>query len=205
MMLSLGAFASASFAQDNVVAAHDNAAAPMPSTANCVACHGALGAGSDTGAPRLAGKKVDYLAHALSMFKAGTRASAPMQAVARGLSDSDIRALATYFATQHPPVVKASLPPSHALVMAGQQLAEMGAGASVPACFSCHAAGGKGTGARFPAIAGEPAAFTIARLHEFQTRAKDGVPKPGTMTAVAASLNDTQIDQVAAYLSVTGP
>ena len=47
-----------------------------PSIATCVACHGALGAGTVTGGPRLAGKDPDYLAHALSMFKAGTRTSA---------------------------------------------------------------------------------------------------------------------------------
>jgi cytochrome c553 len=203
---ALGAFAGVCFAQGTGVAAQGSAAAAqMPSIATCVACHGALGAGSESGAPRLAGKNPDYLAHALSMFKAGTRASAPMQAVAQNLSDSDMRTLAVFFSNQHPSIVKVSPPPSHALVMAGQQLAQMGAGASVPACFSCHAAGGKGNGARFPAIAGEPAAFTVARLHEFQTRAKAGTPKPGTMTAVAASLNDTQIEQVAAYLSVTGP
>ncbi|WP_236002155.1 c-type cytochrome [Paraburkholderia elongata] len=41
---------------------------------------------------------------------------------------------------------------------------------SVQACFSCHAAGGKGNGARFPSIAGEPAAFAVAHLHEFKAR-----------------------------------
>jgi cytochrome c553 len=203
--LSLGVVASACFARGDVDAVHANGSAQSPSTATCVACHGAQGAGSETGARWLAGKNADYLAHALSMFKAGTRASATMQAVALGLSDSDIRALAVFFANQHPPIVKASTPPSSALVTAGQQLAEKGAGDNVPACFSCHAAGGKGNGARIPAIAGEPAAFTIARLHEFQMRAEAGQGKPGTMTAVAASLNEMQIEQAAAYLSVTGP
>jgi cytochrome c553 len=127
-----------------------------------------------------------------------------MQAVAQNLSDSDMHALAAFFSNQHPPLVKASQPPSPELVMAGKQLAETGAGTSVQACFSCHAAGGKGNGARFPSIAGEPATFTVARLHEFQARAKAAPAKPGTMTAIAATLDDTQIEQVAAYLSVTG-
>jgi len=35
------------------------------------------------------------------MFKAGTRASATMQAVARGLSDGDIRELSVFFSQQH--------------------------------------------------------------------------------------------------------
>lgn len=175
-----------------------------PSIAACFACHGAFGAGTATGGPRLAGKNPEYLAHALSMFKAGTRASAVMQTVAHNLSDSDIRELATFFAEQDPPRAEAPPPPQN-LVIAGKQLAEMGAGADVPACFSCHAVGGKGNGARFPGIAGEPAAFVVARLHEFQARAKAKTPAPGSMTAVAAKLNDAQIEEAAAYLSVTQP
>lgn len=204
IFLSLGTFASAGFAQDKAIAAVGTTPTQIPSITTCVACHGALGAGEASGAPRLAGKDPQYLAHALSMFKAGTRISVPMQAVAQNLSDSDMHALAVFFSGQHPPIVKASPPPSQTLVMAGRQLAETGAGASVPACFSCHAAGGKGNGARFPSIAGEPSAFTIARLHEFQARAKSAPPKSGTMTAVAAALDEQQIEQVAAYLSVTG-
>ena len=176
-----------------------------PSITTCVACHGALGAGTASGGPRLAGKDPDYLVHALVMFKAGTRASVTMQAVARGLSDGDIRELSVFFSQQHPPLATGARPPSEKLVMAGQQLAQMGAGAEIPACFSCHAAGGKGNGARFPSIAGEPAAFVVDRLHEFQARAKVKPPAAGSMTAVAAKLNDTQIDEAAAYLSVIGP
>jgi cytochrome c553 len=176
-----------------------------PSVTTCVACHGALGAGTVSGGPRLAGKDPDYLAHALAMFKAGSRASGAMQAVARNLSDSDIQKLAMFFSQQNPPLAAGATPPSQSLVIAGKQLAEMGAGPDLPACFSCHAAGGKGNGARFPGIAGEPAAFVIARLHEFQARAKGKMPAPGTMTAVAAMLSEAQIEEVAAYLSVTRP
>jgi cytochrome c553 len=176
-----------------------------PSITTCVACHGALGAGTVSGGPRLAGMNPDYLAHALTMFKAGTRASDAMQAVARNLSDSDIHKLAMFFSQQNPPLAAGAAPPSQSLVMAGKQLAETGAAPDVPACFSCHAAGGKGNGARFPGIAGEPAAFVVARLHEFQARAKGKTPAPGSMTAVAATLNDTQVEEAAAYLSVTRP
>jgi cytochrome c553 len=175
-----------------------------PSITTCVACHGALGAGTASGGARLAGKDPDYLAHALALFKAGTRANDSMQAVARNLSDSDIHRLAVFFSQQNPPLAAGATSPSQSLVIAGKQLAEMGAGPDVPACFSCHAAGGKGNGARFPGIAGEPAAFVVARLHEFQARAKAKTPAPGSMTAVAAMLSDTQIEEAAAYLSVTG-
>ncbi|SAK60956.1 c-type cytochrome [Caballeronia ptereochthonis] len=203
---ALIAFAGVCHARSAMNAPASAGGANAPSIATCVACHGALGAGTVTGGPRLAGKDPDYLAHALSMFKAGTRASAVMQTVAKDLSDSDIHELALYFSKQNPPLAEGVPPPAQSLVVAGKQLAEMGAaGSSVPACFSCHAAGGKGNGARFPGIAGEPAAFVVARLHELQARAKGNTPAPGTMTAIAASLNEAQIKEAAAYLSVIKP
>jgi cytochrome c553 len=172
-----------------------------PSTASCVACHGAFGAGSVAGIPRLAGQNSDYLAHALSMFKERTRASDVMQGVAQNLSDSEMRELATYFSMQHPPRIQGTHIPEPELVAAGKQLAEIGAVPQVAACFSCHGANGKGDGVRFPGITGQPEAFLITRLHDFQARAKKTPPAVGSMTAISATLNDTQIRQAAAYLS----
>jgi cytochrome c553 len=170
----------------------------------CAACHGIHGEGAPGGVPRLAGQNADYMAHALSMFKGGTRASAIMQPIARTLSDVQIRQLADYFSQQSAPrtAVAVSAPPD--LVLAGKQLAEMGA-ADVAACFSCHAAQGKGNGARFPRIAAEPAQFVVNRLREFQARAQGKTPEAGTMTAVAARMDDKQIEAAAAYLSQLGP
>jgi cytochrome c553 len=64
------------------------------------------------------------------MFKAGTRISPHMQAVAQNLSESDIRTLAVFFSKQHPPLAPTSVPPT-VLVTAGKQLAETGVGTSV--------------------------------------------------------------------------
>jgi cytochrome c553 len=168
--------------------------------ATCVACHGMRGEGAPAGVPRLAGQNADYMSHALSMFKAGTRASTIMQPIAKSLSDTRIRELADYFSKQDAPIVDAGAAVSPQLLLAGKRLAEVGA-ANVAACFSCHAEQGKGNGARFPSIAGEPAQFVINRLHEFQGRAREKVPQPGTMTAVAATLDERQIEESAAYLS----
>ena len=166
----------------------------------CVTCHGSQGEGGANGVPRLAGQNADYLSHALSMFKAGTRASAIMQPIARNLDDAEIPRLADYFSKQRAPLAPAGDSPPRELVLAGQRLAEGGTG-NVAACFSCHAAEGAGNGARFPAIAGQPAQFVINRLHEFQARARKSTPQPGTMTAVAATLDEQQIREAAAYLS----
>ncbi|HEX9433710.1 MAG TPA: c-type cytochrome [Burkholderiales bacterium] len=178
-------------------------AQPAPADAAlpvCAACHGSQGEGGPNGVPRLAGQNADYMSHALSMFKAGTRASPIMQPIARNLSDAEIARLADYFSQQSPPLVRAAVSPSAQLVLAGKRLAETGAD-NAAACFSCHAAQGAGNGARFPRIAGQPAQFVIDRLHEFQARAREKTPQPGTMTAVAATLEEQQIQEAAAYLS----
>jgi cytochrome c553 len=171
--------------------------APPPGVAVCASCHGAHGEGSTTGAPRLAGQNPEYMSHALSMFKAGSRASAIMQPIAQGLTDADMDVLTRYFSNQTPPLVGAGSPVSPALALAGKQLTETGPGA----CFSCHAAGGRGNGTRYPSIAGQPAQFITDRIHEFQQRARQKTPPPGTMTAVSTTLSEDQIKASAAYLS----
>ncbi|MDB5947880.1 MAG: cytochrome [Ramlibacter sp.] len=172
----------------------------------CVACHGAQGEGSATGVPRLAGQNAQYLEHALSMFKAGTRTSPIMQPVASGLSDAEMHDLAGYFSGLHGTRVPAAAPPAADLVRAGEELARVGAIADpTPPCFSCHRPAGPSDNARFPSLAGQHDDFVVNRLHEFQARARAKAPDPATMTAVAAQLNETQIRQVAAYLSTLPP
>ena len=170
----------------------------------CTACHGKHGEGAPSGVPRLAGQNADYMNHALSMFKAGTRASPIMQPIARDLSDAQLRQLADYFSGQRAPRLATAVSTPTGDMLAGQQLAEKGA-ANVGACFSCHGANGKGNGARFPSIAAEPAEFVISRLHEFQARAQRQTPPPGSMTAVAATLDERQIEAAAAYLAQLKP
>jgi cytochrome c553 len=170
----------------------------------CTVCHGMHGEGAPGGVPRLAGQNADYINHALSSFKTGARASSIMQPIARNLDDMEIRQFADYFSSQRAPRLDTTVSASTELVLAGQQLAEKGA-ANVGACFSCHAARGKGNGARFPSIAAEPAEFVISRLHEFQARAQGKTPEPGSMTAVAVRLDENQIEAAAAFLSQLEP
>jgi cytochrome c553 len=171
----------------------------------CVACHGAQGAGAAAiGAPRLAGQNPAYLVHALTGFKAGQRTGPTMQAVAASLSDSDIGALAAYFAVQAPPPSSDGPVPAPELVAAGKLLADSGS-ADIAACFSCHGAGGKGNGERYPAIAGQPANYLVARLHQLQARAKMPHADPATMALLAAKMSEAQIAAAAAYLSQAAP
>jgi cytochrome c553 len=69
--------------------------------AACVACHGPAGNKPVTPqTPRLAGQADDYLVQALTQYRNGGRQDPVMGAMAKGLSDAQIRALAKYFSTQ---------------------------------------------------------------------------------------------------------
>jgi cytochrome c553 len=182
-----------------LVASGEPANAVRADAVVCVSCHGMQGEGALAGAPRLAGQNADYMAHALSMFKAGTRKSAVMQPVAATLSDAGMQSLALYFSQQRAPVSTAAVV-SPSLLHTGKALAEVGA-PNAAACFTCHGPQGHGNGVRYPSIAGQPTQFVIDRLHEFQARAKSAAPQPGTMTAVAATLTEAQIQAAAIYLS----
>ena len=204
------AWGAASFAAVLGIAAQFPAQAAAPAApaglATCVACHGTQGQGSAAGVPRLAGQNAQYLENALAMFKTGKRSNPVMQPIAAGLDDAAIHALASYFAGLQGVALAPAAPPPADLVRAGEELARVGAVSDpTPPCFSCHGADSRAANPHFPAIEGQPAAFTVDRLHEFQARARAKAPDPATMTAVAARLNETQIRQVAAYLSTLKP
>jgi cytochrome c553 len=73
-------------------------AAPVDVTA-CQACHGDNGISRNPRVPNLAGQQQAYLAAQLTAFRAGTRHSDPMQAIAGQLSDAEIAALAAYWSS----------------------------------------------------------------------------------------------------------
>jgi len=64
----------------------------------CAACHGPAGAKPTMpGAPKLAGQQYEYLVQTLEAFRSGSRQSAIMGAMAKPLTDADIRAMARYY------------------------------------------------------------------------------------------------------------
>jgi cytochrome c553 len=69
--------------------------------ASCAACHGPEGNKPVTPeTPRLAGQQYDYLLQALTEYRKGTRDNAVMSAMAKPLTEKDIRDLAQYYARQ---------------------------------------------------------------------------------------------------------
>jgi len=67
--------------------------------AACASCHGATGGGLPAQYPRLAGQYQDYTVAQLQNFKGGSRSNSPqMGALAKGMSDEEMKAVADYIA-----------------------------------------------------------------------------------------------------------
>ena len=97
VLLSLSLLGSVTLAAQ---AAGDPAAGQVIATEKCAACHAADGNAADPQYPRLAGQHADYMARALSEYKAGTRSNPIMAGFAAGLSEQDQKDVAAWFASQ---------------------------------------------------------------------------------------------------------
>ena len=81
------------------------AAGKEKANAACAACHGADGVTAiDPSYPKLAGQYPDYLARALTEYKAGSRKNPIMMGMAAALTKEDIANLAAYYASLPSPL-----------------------------------------------------------------------------------------------------
>ena len=155
--------------------------------ANCIGCHGSIGHGGHADhnpAPNLYAQQPGYLINQLNAFKTGTRSNAIMKAMASNLSDDDIKNLSAYFSSA--PTIKTETNVSLAKV--GQAKASM--------CLGCHGPTAEGNG-QFPRLAGQRADYIVNQLASF----KAGVRKNGQMQAIANTLNEEDMQALAAYFS----
>ena len=82
----------------HVVLAGDAAKGREKAESLCQQCHGPEGVGGKNPLwPKLKGQQAPYIIKQLEAFKSGERKDSAMNAVAAGLSDSDIENLAAYY------------------------------------------------------------------------------------------------------------
>jgi cytochrome c553 len=94
------AVACTAFAATTAALAKDEAGKKKADEA-CAACHGPEGNKPITPeTPRLAGQQYDYLVQSLNAYRKGTRDNPVMSAMAKPLTEKEIRDLAGYFSTQ---------------------------------------------------------------------------------------------------------
>lgn len=199
----LATSSSGAFAASGADIVHNGKGDAVPA---CSACHGEQGEGQpDNGFPRLAGLNASYIVHQLTSFADKTRKNDIMAPIAAGLTEDDRQAVATYFASLHPPVAASETPPDKALIATGTEIAQHGAWSKgVPACALCHGAAGLGVGATFPELAGQSQTYIANQLDAWRKGDRANDPMH-LMAGVAGKLDDNQIKAVAAYYASLPP
>jgi cytochrome c553 len=223
MIFSTGLASAASHFTDlrNVEPIHGDAAAGATKAKVCFACHGENGTSVAPIFPRLAGQRVDYLYRRLLTFK---RASAkdpyysksPMTAMAVPLSDSDMRNLAAFFASQEPRPAAPTTPAVNSEPTVGPEKGERlfrtgDPARGIPPCQGCHGVEARGTAVDkgpylvYPVLRGQYSAYLVSRLTNFRMGLPHDTTSDFIMSNVSRTLDDDSLQAIAAWLSSLPP
>jgi cytochrome c553 len=162
----------------------------------CAACHGANGRSDLPLTPVLAGQPSLYAITQLFLFREGRRDNPAMTAVAKTMTDDDLRGFSDYIGTLPPvPAPAPATPPDAARMAKGQALAEQ------HKCLFCHGPGLAG-GQQVPRIAGQKEDYLQASLHGFKSGSR-----PGYTQAMVAAVSQVPIEDldVLAYFAAHYP
>ena len=169
----------------------------------CAPCHGPQGEGTKNDYfPRLAGKPAGYLINQLVAFRNGRRRYPPMNYLLEYLPKAYLRKIADHFAALRPPPAPQAVVDASAAVLArGRSLVTEGDPAhGVPACSGCHGPGLTGMEPAIPGLVGLRPSYISAQLGAFRYGTRTA-PAPDCMQLVAASLSESDVTAVAAWLA----
>jgi cytochrome c553 len=157
----------------------------------CAACHGANGRSDMPGIPALAGQPSLYAVTQLFLFREGRRNNEAMTAVAKTLTDDDLRGFSDYIGTLAPvPAPPPATPPDAARMAKGKTLADQ------HKCLFCHGTdlgGGQGV----PRIAGQREEYLKATLRGFKSGQRAAYTP--AMPAVVSPIPEDDLDTLAYF------
>src|SRR5262249_16838219 len=156
----------------------------------CAGCHGERGISAKAGTPNLVGLDPQYLVLAMKAYVSGQRKHALMKALVSGVSDAELNDIPVYYARQIP--ARAQTP------RVGDPSA--GKAASAP-CAGCHGDQGVSANPMWPSLAGQDARYLADALKAY----KEGSRDDATMKALAASLDERTINDIASYYATLPP
>lgn len=166
----------------------------------CVACHGAAGNSTIAQNPKLAGQFAEYIHKELVDFTTPQRNNPVMTAIAKGLSEQDMKNVGAYLSKQEP---KPGAAKNKDTVELGKRIYRAGiAEKNVPACAGCHSPDGAGIPAQFPRLAGQHQEYTSAQLVAFRSGTRKNSPQMGT---IAKRMSDDEIQAVSDYIAGLNP
>ena len=159
----------------------------------CAACHGADGRSDMAGTPVLAGQYSLYTITQLFLFREGRRTNEAMVAVAKPMTDADLRGFSDFIGTLAPvPAPPPAAPPDAARMSKGQALAQQ------HKCVFCHGAaldGGQGV----PRIGGQKEDYVRSTLHGFKSGDRPGYTR--AMTEALSQVPVEDLDVLAYYVA----
>ena len=156
----------------------------------CAACHGPNGNSTDPQYPVLAGQNARYIYLQLKDFQEGRRHDPQMDPMAAPLSRDDMLALADFFSKQKQAPVGFKADP--AKVAAGKKRSDE------VLCPMCHLGEFAGQN-EIPRVAGQHYQYVKKQLSDFKARRRTN--DAGNMTAVAGTLSDDDIENLAQYIA----
>ena len=159
----------------------------------CAACHGEDGVSKLEGVPNLAAEPDFFTEYQLLYFRGETRKNEQMMAVARDLTDDDIRDLGAYYASLPGPTAPTGPDPDPALTKEGAALVKD------RHCAQCHLDTFVGQG-EIGRLAGQREEAIVQALHDYQHGARRGRGNV-IMPEIAYSLNDDDIKALAHFMS----
>jgi cytochrome c553 len=157
----------------------------------CLACHGEKGQSETPEVPSLGGMPEFYLTIQLYMFREKLRAVEIMNEVTKGLSDDDLRKMASTIAKLPPPKPSGDAP-DPARVQKALAL--------IPPnrCNSCHGANFAGD-QNVPRLAGQREDYLTKTLREYKSNTRRGYD--ASMADVMYPITEDDIGVLAHYLS----
>jgi cytochrome c553 len=159
----------------------------------CAACHGANGRMEAPLTPVLAGQPSLYVITQLFLFREGRRGHEAMTAVARTMTDDDLRGFSEFIGTLPPvPPPPPATPPDPIRMARGRALAEQ------HKCMFCHGAG-LGGGEQVPGIGGQHEEYLQVTLRGFHSGSRPGYTQ--AMTAAVSQIPPEDLDTVAYYVA----
>ena len=157
----------------------------------CAGCHGANGRSDMPLTPVLAGQPSLYAITQLFLFREGRRSNEAMTAVAKTLTDDDMRGFSDFIGTL-PPV---PTPPS-TLAADAARMEKARVLATQHKCVFCHGADFSG-GQQVPRIAGQREDYLQMSLRGFRSGTRPGYTQ--AMTAALSHIPLEDLDTLAYY------
>jgi cytochrome c553 len=157
----------------------------------CLACHGENGQSQNPGVPSLGGQQAFYVTVQLLMFREHMRVADPMNDMAKGLSDDDLRAFADII-LKLPPPPPAAGSADDARVARAQALVQQNR------CNFCHTPNFAGQD-NVPRIADQREDYLVKALRGYKDNSRHGYD--ATMADVMQPVADDQIVDLAYYIA----